>query len=686
MDTNMKQYILLFFSLFALVACVDREFDIPPIPEPVELETNATLEDLKGYFVPGNFVTIPEDLTIGAIVAADDRSGNYFRAIVVQDETGGIELRINATGLYNDFPVGSKIFIKAKGLIISDFNGLIQLGGYTDIGSDGRPRLIGIEPALLSDYIVKGKRDGGLSPKARKITELTNADITTLIALEEVQFVETSLGQTFADMVNNRSRNLNIEDCEGNSIIVRTSNFATFGGQVVPSGKGTLVAIYSVFGADKQLIIRELSDLKLSGTRCDGSDPGGGGEKANISEIRSLYQGSSLTLPSAKFIQGIVISDRAAENITSRNLVIQQPGDKGLVVRFDVTHAFNLNDEITIDLSGLELNEFNGLLQVNNVPLNRAKKVGIGSIVPSLLTLAEIKSDFENLESTLVRVKESTLSKTSGNTFSLNATITDPTGSMDFFTTSYASFANSPLPTGELTITAIVSQGGSEAAQQLSIRNLADIEGGSGGENPVQISIENLRAVYQGQATTAPAARFIEGIVISDRANSNITNRNLVIQELGGKGIVVRFAEVHSFNLNQVLRIDVSNMEISEFNGLLQVNNVPLGNATAQGTGSIAPRVFTIQEIQNDFENWESTLVRILDANLSKTSGNTFSGTVLVRDSTGDLDMFTTSYSSFANQTFPTGTVQITGILGQGGTAQARQISIRNPNLDIQTP
>jgi hypothetical protein len=682
----MKHHFLFLLLILTLSACVDRDFDIPPVPQPVELETNASIEDLKGYFVPGSFTTIPDDLTIGAVVAADDRSGNYFRAIVVQDETGGIELRINSTGLYNDFPMGSKIFIKAKGLIISDFNGLIQLGGYTEIGTDGRPRLIGIEPALLSDYIVKGKLEGGLVAKKRNINELSSSDITTLIELEDVQFVEASLGQTFADMVNNRSRNLNVEDCDGNVIIVRTSNFASFGGQTVPTGNGNLKAIYSVFGADKQLIVREVADVILTDTRCDGSDPGGGGERASISEIRNLFSGSNTSLPNGKFIQGIVISDRAAENITSRNLVIQQPDDRGIVIRFDVTHGFNLNDEITIDISGLELNEFNGLLQINNVPLIRARKVGTGSISPIQLTIAEITSDFENLESSLVRIREATLSKTSGNTFSLNATITDPTGSMDFFTTSYASFANSSLPTGELTITAIVSQGGTESAQQLSIRNLTDIEGGSGGENPTPISIENLRSFYQGTSTLAPTSRFIEGIVISDRANSNITNRNLVIQELGGKGIVIRFTEVHSFNLNQILRIDVSSMEISEFNGLLQVNNVPLNKATSMGTGSLSPKVFTIQEIQEDFENWESTLVRVEDVNLSKTSGNTFSGTVLMKDSTGEIDMFTTSYSNFADQSFPTGMVQVTGILGQGGTAQARQISIRNPNLDIETP
>src|SRR5690606_10472799 len=102
-------------------------------------------------------------------------------------------------------------------------------------------------------------------------------------------------------------------------------------------------------------------------------------------------------------------------------------------------------------------------------------------------------------------------------------------------------------------------------------------------------------------------------------------------------------------------------MELSEFNGLLQINNVPNANATVTGTGSITPNVLTIAQILSDFENLESTLVKIQDVNLTKDSGTIYAFTTIMNDGTGTMDLFTTNYSSFANQNIPNTTVNITG-------------------------
>jgi hypothetical protein len=40
-----------------------------------------------------------------------------------------MEVKINATNLFNTFPVGRRIYIKLNGLTIGDYNGNFQLGG-----------------------------------------------------------------------------------------------------------------------------------------------------------------------------------------------------------------------------------------------------------------------------------------------------------------------------------------------------------------------------------------------------------------------------------------------------------------------------------------------------------------------------------------------------------------------------
>jgi hypothetical protein len=60
----------------------------------------------------------------------------------------------------------------------------------------------------------------------------------------------------------------------------------------------------------------------------------------------------------------------------------------------------------------------------------------------------------------------------SGSTFTGNLTMSDGTGQMLLYTYSWASFAGSPVPTGTVTLTGIVSVYNSP---QFLIRNLNDI-------------------------------------------------------------------------------------------------------------------------------------------------------------------------------------------------------------------
>ncbi len=459
-----------FFTLIGS-ACVDLEFDAPPPEgEEVQLTPNATIADLRALHTIGQFEEVTQDWIIEAVVIADDRSGNFYRTIVVQDETGGIDLRINATELYNDYPIGRKVYIKPQGLWLGDYNGQYQLGGGTTIDNNGNEVLAFIEPVLLDDYIIKGPRNQPVTPRKRTISELTPADLSTLIQLDSVQFTTDDAGQPFADAVNRISVNRMIEDCNGNTIILRSSGYAEFASDSTPTGNGSLTAVFSIYRDDLQLYIRELDDVAMTTERCD-TGTGSGSNQLSIEEVRNLFASGASAAPDDKYIRGVVISDRANGNIHPQNLVLQD-GDYGIVVRFTEAHSFNLGEELEVDISGMQLNEFNGLLQVNNVFLDRATSKGMGTLpTPRVATVAEILTNAENWESTLVKVENCTLS--GGATFSGNRTLSDGTGNIIIYTRSAATFANEPLPTGAVNVTGILAQFND---YEITIRNLGDIE------------------------------------------------------------------------------------------------------------------------------------------------------------------------------------------------------------------
>ncbi len=665
-----------FLFLFVLISssCLKHDFDEPPVViHDIGFAPNSSIAELKSKYIPGQFVTISDDLLIHAVVVADDRSGNFYKTIVIQDSTGGIELKINRSGLYTDYPVGMKIGLKCKGLTIGDYNSLVQIGLGTY--KDGAfTNLSGIESALVHQYVYKGPKNQAVIPHKRTILTLTAQDLSTLIELDDVEFIRSDTGKTYADVVGQASLNLNLTDCSDNKIILRTSNFADFASSIVPSQNGSIRGILSRFKTDIQLYIRDLSDVQFNNVTCDGGT-GGVLDLITIKDVRALYSGTTINLPASKKILGSVISDINYKNTSSQNLYIQDQSG-GVLVRFKAAHSFALGDQLEVDISKQELSDFNGLLQINNVDLSRAKKIGTSLINPVPKTIAGILNDFENLESTLVQIDRVTINKSSGSTYSGSCTLTDSTGSIELYTNSSATFANENFPIGTVSLVGIVTQGGTGKIKEISIRNTTDIRGGGGGI-PELISLKDIRSSFAGVLTNIAPNKKIRAVVISDKDNMNTTTKNIHIQDATG-GIVVRFTADHSFALGDELEINVSGQELSEFGGLLQINSVPLANAIKIGTNTIIPAKKNLAQILADFENLESTLVEVENIFISKSSGSIYSGTCILNDGTATMDLFTRSQASFANTNFQTAKVKLVAFVNQGGTGNVKQLSIRS--------
>ena len=471
--------LFLSMSFLALVfnSCVKTDIDEPPYNTNYPTyNANFSIKQLKAMHTLGGFETITEDYIIKAVVVADDKTGNFYKTLVIQDSTAGIDLRINATNLFNIYPVGRRVYVKVKGMTIGDYNGNLQLGAGTYLDDNGDKALSSIEEPLLDNYLIKGEFNIPVIPTVRTLSELGPNDENTLIQLNGMEVADADLGKTYADFQINSNRTF--KDCSNKTVTVRTSGYSTFALKGLPQGNGSMVAIYTVFGTTKQLFVRDTVDLQLNGTRCGGG--GTGGELINVSDVRALFQGSALNLPADKKIKGIVISDKTFSNITSKNLVLWQQGNAGLTIRFAETSPFNVGDELEVGIGGVELSEFSGLLQLNNVPLANVSRTGTGkSVTPTQLTIQALNANINNYESQLVKIIGVTLSKSGGNTYSGDVTMTDATGSISMYSTTYATFAGDAIPTGVVEVVGIAGQGGASSANQINIRSKADIIGGT---------------------------------------------------------------------------------------------------------------------------------------------------------------------------------------------------------------
>jgi hypothetical protein len=169
----------------------------------------------------------------------------------VQDEDQAVELRLTASSRINQ---GDSIRVNLNGATLMYYNNQFQVDNL-DVQNliiqeselDKEPILVTIPELLASNF--------------------STAYQSKLIKIENVQFLSSELGNSFADPINQITENREIEDMAGNKIIVRTSGFASFAGATVPEGSGSILAIVTQFGNVRQLIVRRPSEVQLDGER-----------------------------------------------------------------------------------------------------------------------------------------------------------------------------------------------------------------------------------------------------------------------------------------------------------------------------------------------------------------------------------------------------------------------------------
>jgi len=446
-----KPLILIFSGTILMYGCLDNDFEAPD-PLDIPIGEVHTIAELRQIFADGGNqpIRFTEDVTIFGVVTMDGSSGNIFRSAFLEDNTAAINIRLTSPGgLYQ----GDSLRLNLRGTVLNSFENMLQ-----------------IDSVHVGNNIVKIKTLVDFEPEVVNInTLLSNPGYQgRLVKLENVEFQANELGQTFADADNLLAQNRMLRDCDGNQIIVRTSGFANFADELLPEGNGSLVALVSQFRDVTQLFIRNIAEVDMEGPRCSEQDSE---DIISLAEVRQLFNEGITSIPAGKSIVGVITSDRVNENIFRLNAYIQD-ATGAIAIRFTDTHDFNLWDRITIFAGTLNLSEFNGLLQISDVPIGNAILSETNILIePEETTIQNILDNIDTFESRLVKIPNVTIS--GGTTFAGNRTLNDGTGSISLFTREDATFSDDAIPQGTVTLTGIVSIFNTP---NIIIRNLDDIQ------------------------------------------------------------------------------------------------------------------------------------------------------------------------------------------------------------------
>jgi len=371
---------VLALSSVAMTSC-DDDFERPPMVTPqATMKANTTIGELKTKFYTTEFnyaTEIParEDgshYIISGRVTTSDESGNFFKQIVIEDETSAIQVNVDAYDLYQSYQFGQEVVIDVTGLYIGGYGKLMQIGAAPTSGYPSR---------IAEDVMTEHAQVNGLSDPGKIVAqEVTMAELANIqqnneewlawqcrtVQIKDVTFADAGK-KTLADANANTSRT--ISDGTG-SIILYTSGYSDFYDYYCPEGSGIIVGILSFYNNSWQIRINSIDDLlhyelqKAPGTTPDTPDqPGtitGTGAKDAPFTVADVNAGATGTDAWVKgyivgWVEGQVLSEGAkfnADATVASNLLIADSPDANAVAQCipvqlpvgDVRSALNLQD------------------------------------------------------------------------------------------------------------------------------------------------------------------------------------------------------------------------------------------------------------------------------------------------------------------------------------------------------
>jgi hypothetical protein len=257
-----------------------------------------------GLFSVDTIPSAVDDIIVAGRITSDDRSGNIYKHIVIQDLNGDYSLKvsIDASGISAYYPLGTVVTIRCNGLALGKYADMFQLGVvYFNNNVDVNKQ--GYEPGRIPLPLLTTRAETNGMPEVTKIKvdTLTIAQVlanqtnkayhSRLICIKNIYFTQTGDAVNdpdrpadriiFAPSTNNIGypQALDIKEVGGTQTIqICTSEYSNFANVTIPSAdyKGTVTAIMSWYrdksgnSGNVQLTLRSLDDLQLY-SAIDGS-------------------------------------------------------------------------------------------------------------------------------------------------------------------------------------------------------------------------------------------------------------------------------------------------------------------------------------------------------------------------------------------------------------------------------
>ena len=214
----MKKSLIITAALLALSSCGLKEEFQPvftgkyPAPEPERYWSDedfgriTSIADLVSGYTIGQPKVLGSTVIKGT-VSTTDRPGNFYKSFYIQDETGGIEIKVGKNGLYNDYLLGQTVYVDCEDLTLGMYGyksgnyggmGMAQLG-FSDPSGSYETSYMEI-PLLIDAHVLRGNpselhpvtpaviTSASQLPNPKTATQATNKLIGSMVTLKGLTY------------------------------------------------------------------------------------------------------------------------------------------------------------------------------------------------------------------------------------------------------------------------------------------------------------------------------------------------------------------------------------------------------------------------------------------------------------------------------------------------------------------
>jgi hypothetical protein len=128
-------------------------------------------------------VRIDSDVYIRGVVVSDDREGNIYKSIVVEDSTGGIELKIDLEEIFSfpDLGRGRTVTVRCNSLVLGRYGGSPQLGR----ASQSRSQVDPVEESQIFSHVIPSDGQRYVAPHILESGAFSSRYVNCYVRLAE---------------------------------------------------------------------------------------------------------------------------------------------------------------------------------------------------------------------------------------------------------------------------------------------------------------------------------------------------------------------------------------------------------------------------------------------------------------------------------------------------------------------